>query len=257
MVLRDPKRSTYYLLEDEEDPNRACQSKNFISKVMFLAATARPRFDDEGRVIFDGKIGCWPFVIKQAALRNSIHRNAGTMEMKAFTSVKRESLKGWFLIEKIIPAIHEKWPRSQHGEIIFIQQDNARTHVPSNDPDFLVAASSNQWDIRLTCQPPNSLDFNIFNLGFFRAIQSLQQKRRARTISELVCVVEKAFYDYSHIKLNYVWLTLQLCLKEAMMKLEGGNRYRISHINKRRLQRLGCFPTSISCDAALVQTTSA
>jgi len=35
----------YYLLAEEEDPQRYCQSKRFISKVMFVAAVARPRFD--------------------------------------------------------------------------------------------------------------------------------------------------------------------------------------------------------------------
>lgn len=247
------KDQTYYLLDNEEDPDRSCQSKNFIAKVMFLAATARPRFDSEGRVVFQGKIGCWPFVTEQPAQRSSRNRQAGTMEMKAITSVKRETIKA-FLIEKVIPAILEKWPRSEHRETIFIQQDNARTHVPPTDPDFLAAASQSGFDIRLTCQPPNSPDFNILDLGFFRAIQSLQQKMRARTTPELVRAVEKAFNDYSPIKLNYVWLTLQLCMKEAM-KLEGGNRYKIPHINKKRLQRLGSLPTQITCETVLVQAT--
>ncbi|XP_057771014.1 uncharacterized protein LOC130990797 [Salvia miltiorrhiza] len=206
------KDQTYYLLPNEEDPDRSCQSKNFIAKVMFLAATARPRFDNDGNEIFDGKIGCWPFVTEQPAQRSSRNRDAGTMEMKAITSIKRETIKA-FLIEKVIPAIQEKWPRTEQGETIFIQQDNARTHIPSDDPDFLAAISRSGLDIRLTCQPPNSPDFNILDLGFFRAIQSLQQKMRARNIRELVYAVEKAFYDYSPVKLNHVWS--KKCLTEV------------------------------------------
>ncbi|KAL6525190.1 hypothetical protein OROMI_030783 [Orobanche minor] len=72
------KDQTYYLLAIEGDPDRSCQSKNFIEKVMFLAATARPRFDDNGRLVFDGKIGCWPFVTEQPAQRNSRNRQAET-----------------------------------------------------------------------------------------------------------------------------------------------------------------------------------
>ncbi|KAL6581619.1 hypothetical protein OROMI_007542 [Orobanche minor] len=247
------KDHTYYLLDNEDDPYRSCQSKNFIGKVMFLVATARPRFDDEGIMIFSGKIGCWPFITEQPAQRNSRNRQAGTMEMKAITCVKRETIKV-FLIEKVIPAVRERWPRLGRGETIFIQQDNARTHVLPNDPNFLEAASQNGFDIRLTCQPPNSPDLNVLDLGFFRAIQSLQQKMRARTIPELVHAVEKAYDDYPPIKLNYVWLTLQLCMKE-IMKIGGGNRYKIPHINKNRLQMLGRLPTQISCDPVLLQVT--
>ena len=43
------KKETYYLHPWEEEPLRTCQNKNFIEKVMFLAAMTRPRFDDEGK----------------------------------------------------------------------------------------------------------------------------------------------------------------------------------------------------------------
>lgn len=56
---------------------------------------------------------------RATALRNSVNRDAGTMKMKVMTSVKRETIK-MFLIENVIPKIHEKWPRSQHRETIFI-----------------------------------------------------------------------------------------------------------------------------------------
>ncbi|CAN0508370.1 unnamed protein product, partial [Discosporangium mesarthrocarpum] len=44
--------------EDAPKPPRA-QNKQFITKVMFLAAVARPRMISDG-VWFDGKIGIWP-----------------------------------------------------------------------------------------------------------------------------------------------------------------------------------------------------
>lgn len=117
---------------------------------MFLATTARPRFDDEGNVIFNGNSWCWPFVTNQAAKRNSIYRDAGTMEMKAIIYVKREAIKR-FLIEKVIMFTYEKWLTKEDGETIFIQQDIARTHVLPTDPDFLAAASVNELDVRLIC----------------------------------------------------------------------------------------------------------
>lgn len=50
------KTKKYYLLPEEEVPHRTCQSKNFITKVMFLAAMARLRFDNEGNETFSGII---------------------------------------------------------------------------------------------------------------------------------------------------------------------------------------------------------
>ncbi|WOH11132.1 hypothetical protein DCAR_0830611 [Daucus carota subsp. sativus] len=46
------KEEKFYLLPDEEEPRRTCKNKNFITKVMFLAAIARPHFDNEGNVKF-------------------------------------------------------------------------------------------------------------------------------------------------------------------------------------------------------------
>jgi len=58
------KYKKYYMLPEEEDPHRAVLNKNCIGKVMFLAAVARPIYDDEGNCIFDGKLGVWAFVRK-------------------------------------------------------------------------------------------------------------------------------------------------------------------------------------------------
>ena len=118
---------TYYIMTDEEEPHRTCKSKNFITKVMFLAATGRPRFDGEWKVLFDGKIGIFPFVTKEPGKRSIRNRPAGTLETKAMTSVKRENVKE-FLTPKVLPAVKEKWPGG-HIETIYIQQDNAKTHV--------------------------------------------------------------------------------------------------------------------------------
>ena len=46
------------------------------------------------------------------------------------------------------------------------------------------------------CQPPNSRDLNILDLGFFSAIQSLQHKACPKTIEDLVAVVEESFEIY-------------------------------------------------------------
>ena len=97
------------------------------------------------------------------------------METKPITSIKREFIRS-FLIEKVLPAIKAKWPRKDLRYPIFIQQENARTHIDYNHDEFCRAATQDGFDIRLMCQPTNSPDLNVLDLGFFSAIQSLQYK---------------------------------------------------------------------------------
>jgi hypothetical protein len=200
---------------------------------MFLVAQTRPRFDLEGNELFSGKIGVFPFVTHEPAKRSSINRVAGTMETKAITSVNRDVVRS-FLINKVLPAIRDKWPREDLGSTIYIQQDNARTHVNSNDPAFLEAASKDGFDIRLMCQPANSPDLNILDLGFFAAIQALQYKEAPKTIDELVGAVVKSFENFPSIKSNRIFVSLQLSMIE-IMKAKGSNRIKIPHVNKQRL----------------------
>lgn len=132
----------------------------------------------------------------EPAKRRSKNRDAGTLELKTETSIKREDIKAC-LIEKVIPVIHEKWPQEDRENTIFIQQDNARTHIACGDKDFQEVASKNGFDIQLMCQPPNSPDINILDLGFFSAIQSLQHKKCPKTIEDLVRAVEESNKEYS------------------------------------------------------------
>ncbi|TBU12761.1 hypothetical protein CWI38_0638p0010, partial [Hamiltosporidium tvaerminnensis] len=84
--LTKVKRS-YYLMLNEENPERNCKSKRFITKIMFMAAVARPRYDAHRKLYFDGKIGIWPFVYQAPAQRNSKNRAKGTMITKNVESV--------------------------------------------------------------------------------------------------------------------------------------------------------------------------
>jgi hypothetical protein len=169
------KSTNYYLVADEEDPYRTCRNKNYIPKVMFLVAIAGPRFDEDFNVTFTGKIGVFPLVQKVPARRSSVNRVAVTLETKPITSITKE-VSRMFLINKVLPAIKEKWPPEHAHETIFIQQDNTPCHVSPDDEEFRRAAFEGGFDIRLICQPANSPDLNVLDLGFFSAIQSLQQK---------------------------------------------------------------------------------
>ncbi|XP_028065655.1 uncharacterized protein LOC114268654 [Camellia sinensis] len=138
----------YYLLLEEEEPQRCCKSKCFITKVMFLATVAWPQFDENKNEEFSGEIGIWPFTYKELVKKNSKNCAARTLETKAIVSVIKDVIRAC-MIENVPPAIQSKWLRSSAMNTIFIQQDNARPHVDPFDVGFLEAASIEDFDIRL------------------------------------------------------------------------------------------------------------
>ena len=156
--------------------------------MQFLCVCARPRFTD-GNCIFDGRIGCFPLVRYEPAMRGNerTSRVHGDLVMKPITSITRDMIRD-FMINQVLPIIRAKWTREDLGKPIFIQQDNAPSHLKLDDPDFCEGGG---FDIHLICQPPNSPDFNILDLGFFRAIQAIQYKKNAKTMEDLVPAVQQ------------------------------------------------------------------
>ncbi|XP_074297024.1 uncharacterized protein LOC141627697 [Silene latifolia] len=208
--LTKPSRR-FYLAKGEKRPYRSIQSKKFIGKVMFMCAVVRPKYGPNGEVLFDGKIGIWPFIVEIPAKRNSRNRVAGTMETKCIESVNKQN----------------------------------------SDPDFTAAANQDGWNIELSCQPPNSPDLNVLDLGFFRAIQSLQQRTNCYKLDKLAIEVNKAFANLEVIELKYVFITLQACLLEVM-KRKGGNDYPLPHMHKTKLAAAGMLPEYLTADIHLV-----
>ena len=166
--------------------------------------------------------------------------------MKNIESVTKKVYKE-YLINEIIPSIKAKWPARCKNEIIYIQQDNARPHVCESDSDVRAAGESDGWNIRLMCQPPNSPDFNVLDLGFFRAIQSIQLEREIYGTEDLIEAVEDAFELMSPKALNAVFLTLQNVMVCAM-KAGGGNDFKLPHMKKKKLEREKKLPLSICCE---------
>jgi hypothetical protein len=239
----------FYLAPGEAEPHRTAKSKRFVPKVMFLCATARPRWDTTRNVYFDGKIGMWPFTKRVGAQRSSRNRPRGTMvtvPINVTAEVYRE-----FILNKVLPAIDEKWPECHRGMTINIQQDNARPHIAPNDPAFLAAVEGMNMNVRLVCQPPNSPDLNVLDLGYFNAIQSLQQTKRCKTIDELVKVVNDSFLELHPELLNKVFLTLQTVM-ELIILNDGGNNFKIPHMRKDALARQGQLPISIDVSEELM-----
>jgi hypothetical protein len=156
-----------------------------------------------------------------------------------------------FFIEKVIPAIKEKWPRYEIGQPIFIQQDNARCHVNEDDIEFRQAVSQDGFDIWLMCRPPNSQEPNVSDLGSFSVIQSMQHKETPKTIDDLVAAVKKSFEIFPSELGNKIFISLQTYMVE-IMKTKGLNKSSVPHIKKNVTQRQGQLSVSIRCDPSLV-----
>jgi hypothetical protein len=93
-------------------------------------------------------------------------------------------------------------PKEDAGKTIWIQQDNAPTHVLVNDEQFAHAVAQTGLDIRLMNQPANSPDMNVLDLGFFNSLQSLASTTNSSDMDELIANVEKAYWDYDATNLR-------------------------------------------------------
>ena len=247
-------KSSYYVLPGEEEPNRTVHNTHSIGKVMFLTAVAKPRYNEDGEMTFDGKLGIWPFVVETEAQRTSQNRDRGTIELKP-VKVTRPVCRD-YLINKVIPAIQDKWPDGDEDTTILIQQDNATPHVLPNDAGFLEAVAQTDLDIRLLQQPPNSPELNVLDLCFHCSLQSLTDCRAPMNIQELVQGVEEEFENYDPHKLFKSFMTLQAVMVEVM-KDQGGNNYKMPHLHKERLQNAGEEITGVYCSPELITDTKA
>lgn len=127
------KTHRLYLAKGERGPHRVMKSSKFIPKFMFQGAVAKPWYNAQKEVIWDGKIGIFPFAKKEPAVRSSKNRKKGDMVAKIIDPINRD-VSRWMLIEKVIPAIMAKWPKIDHHNTICIQQDNAKVHITQDDP---------------------------------------------------------------------------------------------------------------------------
>ncbi|ETI53958.1 hypothetical protein F443_03162 [Phytophthora nicotianae P1569] len=153
-----------------------------------LVAVACPRYDAEGRLTFDGKIGLWPVVETTLALRNSKNRPKGTPITTPVEMTK--DIYERLLTQNAIPAINRIWPGDKK---IVDQQDNASPHRGSDRSTVKAAATADGWSITFVSQPPRSPDFNVLDLGWFRSLQALQSSKPTRDIDGLIVAVNTAF----------------------------------------------------------------
>ena len=232
------------LAEGEEPPVRTTRHKKHITKVQFLCAQARPRVVNG--VMWDGKIGIWPVGRIEPARRRSANRPRGTPVWKN-EKIDRNKYRE-LLIDEVLPAILAKFPTTYLMRGVEIQQDGAKAHILPNDEEWMDAVNATGCNITVYTQPAQSPDTNINDLAFFYSIQNLKNEEEHKNALELIKAVKKAYDEYSPKKINRMWLTHQACMNETL-KCNGGNEYKLPHMNKDKLEREGRLPTVLNVDA--------
>lgn len=210
-------------------------------------------WDSSKNEYFDGKIGIWPFTFKENAKRNSKNRLKGTPVTKVMEQIGKEEIRN-MMIKNVLPAIREKFPKSEKSRTVYIQQDNAKPHLTNNDSALQEELVKEGWSLQLKSQPPNSPDLNVLDLGFFNSIQALQHQMVTKNMDDLISAVETAFQQLDRDTLDSVFLTLQTCMENIMIS-NGNNFYKITHINKEKLRRESRLPINLKCNAEAVENT--
>ena len=232
------EKQHYLLVSKEKNPKRCVKHKSHITKVMFLCAVARSRFNTSVNSWWDGKLGIWPIGDWEPEQQGSKNRPKGTLvwKNKTVTKVVYRDL----LINKLILFIL-KWPRRDRmSRTIYIQQDGVKNHIREDDEEFNNALMEQEIDAKLYMQTPNSPDVNSLDLGFFRAIQSFNDAS-PKNKAKLIQSVQDAYKNYPRHKLNRPWLTLQSCFNQIILH-HGDNDYSIEHISKAKLEWQGQLP---------------
>jgi hypothetical protein len=237
----------YILVNGEVAPQRHTRHKNFIVKVMFLCAQARPRWDPHTHSMWDGKIGIWPIGRYVAAQRTSKHRPAGTIEWEN-DNICNDFYRD-LMINNVFTEIMNKWPVGDWNDPTFtikIQQDGAGGHC-SHDDEYLTAALEELGladKVSIYTQPANSPDLNILDLGMFNALQAAYYKKAPLNAVQLITMVEETYNEYPVNKINRIFLSL-MCVYNMIIEHHGDNQFEVPHMNKDKLEREGRLPVAI------------
>lgn len=129
----------------------------------------------------------------------------------------------------MIPAIKAKWPGRQRYTTL-IQQDNALSHRGISKKVLESQDGKDEWKIEMSNQLANSPDLNILALGFFNAIQSLQQQKYSTNIDHVIESVSQCYNRIASSKLNITLITLQSVM-EKILEHKGNNGFKIPLLN--------------------------
>ena len=111
-LMKDGQR--FIIAADKEEPYRHVQHKSFLTKIMFLCAVARPRYDTRRNAWFDGKIRIWPIGKWELVKRSSKKCAKGTPVWK------NQCIKAGCLLRILDPKV----PTSSEREMANAQHKN-------------------------------------------------------------------------------------------------------------------------------------
>ena len=195
MVLPYPREGALPpSVSDKKNPKRCVKHKSHITKVMFLCAVVRLHFNPSVNSWWDGKLVIWPIGDWEPAKRGSKNRPKGMLVWK--NKMVTKDVYRELHINQLILAILENWPRRDRmSRTIYIQQDDAKNHICEDDEEFNNALMEQDIDTKLYTQTPNSPDINLLDLGFFRAIQSINDAS-PKNKEELIQSVKDVYENY-------------------------------------------------------------
>ena len=133
--------------------------------------------------------------------------------------------------------------------------DNAPPHLISAIDRTVEAEAKKQGlDLKIKRQPANSPDMNILDLGFFNAIQSIQNKHPPKNLDKLIAVVNDSFYkEQSKKNVDKVFMSLQSAM-ESVLESDGDNCYRQKHLKKDKiLWKEGKLPSTFVCNPVALE----
>ena len=121
------EKERYLLLLDKKNPMHCIRHKSHITKVMFLCAAAKPHFNPSANSWWDEKLGIWPIGDWEPAKQGSKNRPKGMLVWKNKTVTK--DVYRELLINQLILAILEKWPRRDRTSRLFTYSKTVRKTI--------------------------------------------------------------------------------------------------------------------------------
>ena len=137
--------------------------------------------------------------------------------------------------------------------MIRIQQDGPQSHLSPEDDGWNRALQQKglQNKILLYKQPANSLDLNINDLGFFRALEASYMEYAPTNAAEIIQYVQEVYSNYPRNIINRIYLSLMGVMNE-ILDHNGDNDFDPPHMKKEQKERMNELPISLEVtDSAL------
>ena len=167
-------------------------------KVMFLSTVGVPQrvFFVGEEIVWDGKIGLWPFIEITKAKRDSILREKGADVIECL-SVDVPTYRDFMLRHGGVAfdAIRTKMPWLRDAEVV-VRRDGAPGHNGKRNLEPLKEAGLKYGrHIVMSTQPPQSPDCNKNDLSFFNSLQHRadELKEGGKTLKGLINRVTRAY----------------------------------------------------------------